>query len=111
MDTYTLPPAPGDTATAILTGVLTHTSARGDGSGVAVVDPDGHHPVCLPLGENVRVIPGEIMPTLIRALGHAIAYMEQQDGGPEWVAPETLDQIDQYEWARDNLRGYVPDED
>ena len=111
MNTYVLPPALGDTATAILTGVITHTSARGDGSGVAVVDPDGHHPVCLPLGEGVRVIPGEFMPTVMRALGHAIAYLGEQDPDPEWVAPETLDQIDQYERARDCLRGYVPDED
>jgi len=109
MDTFVLPPEPGDTATAILTGVLTHTSARGDGSGVAVIDPDGRHPVCLPLGERVRVIPGEIMPTLLHALGYAIEAAGDQD--PEWVAPELLDWVDQWERARDELSGFVPGED
>ena len=105
MTTFTLPPALGDTATVILTGVITHTSARGDGSGVAVVDPDGHHPVCLPLGEGMHAIPGDIMPTLMQALDYALEYGGEQD--PEWVDPATLDWLDQIERLRDYFRGSV----
>ena len=109
MDTFVLLPEPGHTATVILTGVVTHTSARGDGSGVAVVDPDGQHPVCLPLGDGVRVIPGDIMPTLLGALGYAIECAGAKD--PGWMAPELLDWVDQWERAQDELRGVVTDED
>ena len=105
MDTYTLPPALGDTATVILTGTLRYASAPGDKHGLAVVDLPGGQPVCPPLGDGVRLIPGDIAPTLLQALEDAIAYAGEQD--PEWVAAETLDWVDQYERARDFLRGYV----
>ena len=109
MDTYTLPPALGDTATVILTGTLRYASAPGDKHGLAVVDLPGGQPVCPPLGVGVRIIRGDPGPTLLQALDWALEHAGEQD--PEWVAPETLDWVDQIERLRDCLRGYVPDVD
>ena len=65
-------------------------------------------PSARPSAKGCCVIPGDIAPTLLQALDWAIEYAGEQD--PEWVAPETLDWVDQIERLRDWVRGYVPAE-
>lgn len=110
MDAYVRMPDPGDTVTLMVTGTLRDLRPLVGASGIARVEVPGGAQVTAPLpGQpGVRLLPGDATPMFMRALGLAIEHMSKQDPDPEWVAPETLDEIDLFEWAMDRLRGYVP---
>jgi hypothetical protein len=110
MDPYVHLLGPGGTATVMATGRLkaTHGSGVGDGFAAVVLPGGGHVEVQLPERPGVRLIAGDLTPTLLDALEDAIEHLGK--GDPEWVAPETLDRLDRYERALDALRGWYADE-
>ena len=110
MNAYVRMPDPGDTVTLMVTGTLRELRTLEGFCGLTTVEvPTGEHVTApLPGQPGVRVLPGDITPTLMQALDWAIEYGGEQD--PEWVAPETLDWLELIEKARDEFRGYVADE-
>lgn len=93
MDAYLHLLTPGDTATVMATGRLE------DLSPVLFARP------------GVRLIAGDLAPTLVEALEDAIEHLggSVQEDVEEWVDPETLDRLDRYERALDALRGGFAD--
>lgn len=111
MDVYAHLLAPGDTATVMVTGRLTTAPVRfGRDELVPMRLPGGRRAdLLLPSQEGVRLLAGDLTPTLVDALQDAIEHLGK--GDPEWVAPETLDRLDRYERALDALRGeFIDDE-
>ncbi len=111
MDPYVHLLGPGNIATIMATGRFKATPADADGGGVAGVclPGGGQVDVLLPERPGVRLIAGDLTPTLVSALEHAIEHLGDRD--PAWVAPETLAQLEQYERALDALRGWYDDAD
>lgn len=95
MDAYLHLLTPEDTATIMATGALRDLSPA------------------LFARPGVRLIAGDLTPTLVEALEDAIEHLGGSVAGDvqEWVAPETLDRLDRYERALDALRGGFDDEE
>lgn len=91
MDAYLHLLTPGDTATIMVTGRLEDLSPA------------------LFARPGVRLYAGDLTPTLVSALEHAIVHLGKTD--PEWTAPETEELLNRYERALDALRGGFIDEE
>jgi len=111
MDAYVHLLSPGDTATLMATGTVDTVYTDGKGWGCASVGfPGGAHTqVQLPERPGIRLLAGDLTPTLLDALKDAIEHLGK--GDPEWVAPEVLDRLERYERALDALRGGFTDEE
>ena len=108
MNAYVRMPDPGDTVTLMVTGTLRELRTLEGFCGLTTVEvPTGEHVTApLPGQPGVRILAGDITPTLMHALSDAIEYAGEQD--PEWVAAEVLDRVDLYERAQDELSGFTP---
>jgi hypothetical protein len=115
MDAYAHLLAPGDTATVMVTGELTRPPARfGRDERVPMRLAGGRQvDLLLPGQEGVRLLAGDLTPTLVSALERAIESLGLGDRGhdPDWVTAETLAEAEQYERALDALRGGFADEE
>ena len=115
MDAYAHMLAPGDTATVMVTSTVTDMLADGPEWGMAILSVPGSASmqVLLPERPGVRLFAGDLTPTLLSALERAIESLgvSGRDRDPEWVAPETLAEAEQYERALDALRGWYSDEE
>lgn len=105
MDAYAHLLGPGDTGTVMFTGTVRDIVTDGKGWGMASVSLPGgtHADVLLPERPGVRLLAGDLTPTLVSALEHAIEHLGPASS--EWMAPQTLDLVERYERALDALRG------
>lgn len=118
MDAYAHMLTPGDTATVMATGRVRDMYTDGKGWGMAVVDLPGSAStqVLLPERPGIRLLAGDLTPTLLDALEDAIEHLGEAVRGAgqaddTWVAAGTLDRLQRYERARDALRGgFIDDE-
>ena len=90
-----------------------YTDGRGWGCASLGLTGGGHTEVLLPERPGVRLLAGDLTPTLVDALRDAIEHLGSGEHGrdPEWVAPEVLDRLERYERALDALRGGFFDEE
>lgn len=110
MDAYAHLLQPGDEATVVYTGKLTRPLAQyREDEAVSMRTAGGRRiDLVLPAEPGVHLVAGDLTHTLLSALQYAIDHLGKND--PEWVAPETLAELEQYERALDALRGGYADE-